>query len=146
MVGEDVQMRRWEGGEALSEGTRDGSEDVRFKVGFDAVQLPVNEWKKEDHREHALASHACVDPAALEMKREGIACLVLGVHEDEIPNLQPVVVGRVRVSLLNRRVRGYGEEDFGTVAAGRVARAHAPEVVGVVACGDLIVSKASNLQ
>ena len=87
MVGEDVQMRRGKRREAFSERTRDGREDVRLEVRFDAVQLPVSERMKANHREHALTSHASIDPAALEVTREGNNNFVLGIHEHKIPNL-----------------------------------------------------------
>lgn len=146
MIGEDVQMRRGERRKAFSERARDGREDIRLEVRFDAVQLPVSEGRKTNHGEHALTSHAGVDPAALEVTRTGNDDFVLGVHEHEIPNLQPVVVGRVRVGLLRMGKYAYSEEDFGTVAAGRVAGAHAPEIISVVARGDLVVAEATDLQ
>ena len=88
------------------------------------------------HRQHALAAHARVDPAAL----------VVGVHKHDVPNLQPIIVGGLRICLevsMNEEIDGV--EDLGTISARRVLRTHAPEVVRIASIHNLSVRKAANL-
>lgn len=88
------------------------------------------------HRQHALATHTRVDPAAL----------VVGVHKHDIPNLQPIIVGGLRICLEVRvRVETDGIEDLRAIPARRILRTHAPEVVRIASIHNLSVRKAADL-
>lgn len=88
------------------------------------------------HRQHALAAHARVDPPAP----------VVGVHKYDVPNLQPIIVGGLRICLEVRvHAEMDGVEDLGAIAARRILRTHAPEVVRIASIHNLSVRKAADL-
>lgn len=100
--------------------------------------------------EHAFASHAGINPSALqnEAKKERertLDCVFIKTRFQISSQLSYVERGSVYRNLRNKQSKGNCEKELGAKATWRIATSHTPKIVFISTTNDLAILKPSNL-